>query len=204
MIRSEDWSTGDGSTLRGTVRIGSTELPMKISWSPGQEPNVISILGGQPAAIEEFRTLLTGMGDGDKVNLSFSLKYAELQSRQALVRVAYLALFNRFGYRYALSGAGACIRRVITQGDIDAARLLTPQLSDVEEERIKSPIVFSPVVAGEVIVAYLVLIRIQTSQRRHYAALLPSRVVTEDACLGVMAEVANKLSGNHLEIRVSE
>ena len=120
------------------------------------------------------------------------------------MRVAYLALFNRFGYRYALSGAGACIRSVITESDIDAARLLTPQLRDVEETRVKSPIVFSPVVAGELVVAYLVLIRIQTSQRRHYAALLPAQGVAEDACLAVLGEVSNKLNGNHLEIWVDE
>jgi hypothetical protein len=164
----------------------------------------ISILGGKPKTLEEFRAIATGMSDGDRVNLSFSFDYAELQARQALVRVAYLALFSRLGYKYVLSGAGAWVRKLITEGNIDTLRLLIRQLGNVDDIRVKSPIVFSPVANGHVIVAYLVMIRIKTSQRHYYAVLLPAPGITEDACLSVLADVINKLNGKRLEIRVDE
>jgi hypothetical protein len=203
MIRAEDWSIGDGSQLRGKVRIGNTELPMAISWATGEKPRVISILGGKPETLEEFRTMMATMGDGDKVNLSFSFDYAELQARQAFVRMAYLALFSGLGYPYVLSGAGAWVRKLLTEGNIDTLRLLVHQLRDVEETQVKSPIVFSPVADGIVIAAYLLTIRIKTSQRRYYAVLLPASGTPEEACLSVLKQVVNKL-GNHLEIRVQE
>jgi hypothetical protein len=46
MVRAQNWLDGDGSTMRGTVRIENLDLPMKLSWGKGDSPNTIAISGG--------------------------------------------------------------------------------------------------------------------------------------------------------------
>jgi hypothetical protein len=204
MIRTLDWEEGDGSSLKGTVRIGDAELPMQISWSTGEVPKTIKILGGKPKLIEEFQTMARGMGEGDIVNLTFRFDYVELKARRALVRLGYLALFAQLGYRYILSEAGAFVRRLLAEGDIDALRALTPRLGNVKEERIQHHIVVSPIGDGDVVVAHLVLIRTETLKKRHHAVLLPGTAIPEASALNVLAEVRTKLHGNRYTIRVRE
>jgi HNH endonuclease len=204
MIRTLDWAAGDGSTLKGTVQIGDAELPMEGSWSAGEEPTTIKILGGKPKLLEEFQTMARGMGEGDTVNLTFSLAYVELKARRALVRLGYLALFDQLGYQYVLSGAGECVRKLLAEGDIDALRGLTPRLSNVEEERVKPSIIVSPVEDGNVVIAHLILVRTETLQKRYHAVLLPGAAIPEANALSVLAEVRTEMHGNRFTVRVRE
>lgn len=204
MVRSLDWVAGDGSTLKGTVRIDDAELPMEISWSIGEKPKTIKIVGGPPKLLEKFQTMMSGMGHGDLVNLSFSFDYVDLNARRALVRLAYLALFTQLGYQYILSEAGVCIRNLLANGDIDALRVLTPRLIDVEEARVKRPIVISPIVDGNLVIAHLVLIRTETQKKCHHAVLLPGAAIPEASAVSVLAEVSKQLHGNRLTVQVYE
>src|SRR5579862_9444817 len=101
MIGIEDWAQGDGSELKGTVQVGGIPLPMHLTRDENGLTS-IRIVGGKPEALDRFKETMKGLGDGDSVQLNFSLDYAELPARKALVRIAYLGMFCLLGYRFVL------------------------------------------------------------------------------------------------------
>jgi hypothetical protein len=72
MVRTEDWAQGDRSELRGSVTVGGIPLPMRIS-RDANGLSTIRILGGRLDALGRFKETMTGLGDGAKVQLNFSL-----------------------------------------------------------------------------------------------------------------------------------
>jgi hypothetical protein len=200
MIRVQDWAEADGSALKGSVNVGGVELPMRISMGKDQNLSTIQILGGKQVIIEKFKEMMLGFGEGDKVNLTFSLGYAELKARQSLVRSAYLALFADLGYRLVLSDAGSFTRGILSGTDIPTIRLLTPQISNVEITNVDNPLVITPIGA----VAYLVLMRTDTLHERHHGVILPGPRVTEGEIPSTLSEIAGVLDGKQCTIQVAK
>ncbi|HEY6343314.1 MAG TPA: HNH endonuclease [Bryobacteraceae bacterium] len=198
MVQVQDWSEADGSKLKGKITVGEVELPMKISLGKEGNRNTIEILGGKQATIDTFREAVHAFETGDEVNLSFSLGYAELPARRALVRIAHLGMFSIFGYRFALSEAGAFSRRALTAGDLGMLRSLTPQISNVEVTNVENPLVITPIES----VAYLILFRTDTLRRRYHGVILPSTELAEAKIPTTLLEVAAKLDGRQCQIPV--
>jgi len=153
MVRVQDWSEADGSSLKGTVTAGDVELPMKLSLGKEGSPNTIEVPGGRQTTLDKFRETVRAFEAGDEVNLHFSLGYAELPARRGLVRIAYLGMFGLAGYRFVFSEAGAFTRRALTNGDLETLRLLSLQISNVEVTNVESPMVITPIGS----VAHLIL-----------------------------------------------
>jgi hypothetical protein len=55
MVRVQDWSEADGSSLKGTVTAGDVELPMKLSLGKEGSPNTIEVPGGRQTTLDKFR-----------------------------------------------------------------------------------------------------------------------------------------------------
>jgi hypothetical protein len=201
MIRSSNWMEGDGSTLKGTVRLGDVELPTKISWTAGDKPNFISkIPDANPAAIQEFRNRMRSMQAGDKIHVNFSLDYAESNARRALIRIGFLALFHQYDYKYALSGAAEYVRKLIRGSDPDQLWRLLPHLSDFESTVTRAPVIISAIAHDNLIVAFLIFIQIDG--KHPHAVLLPAPTVPEESVAIRLFEVMSKLPKSGISIPV--
>jgi hypothetical protein len=200
-IKVRDWSAGDGSTLMGTVSIEGVDLPMTISRGAGQEPWTISIFGGHPKVLADFQELAGSMRDGDRVQLRFSLEYNQSKSQRALLRVAYLVMFNQFGYAYALSEAGAFVRKVIEGAEAEHLWRFLPQLGTVDGGGFAEPVSISSFPDDEgVVIAHFVLIRLERKQKYYYAALIPAATLREDAVIPTLSAIGSKLDKKHCRI----
>lgn len=202
MTRSRDWLDGDGSTLKGSVRIDDAVVPMKISWGAGARPNVIRVLGGKAEMLRRFREQIEWMCEGSQVHLNFSLDYIEVNARRALVRMGYLSLFDRFGYSYALSEAATWVRKLIGGSDDDQLWRLLPQLGEVEQGGRAEQVTIVPVGDERATVAYLVVMRIDARQTRHHAVLLPAPNVPEESAMTVLSDVGSQLHEKRHSIRI--
>ena len=200
-IKVRDWSAGDGSKLVGTISIEGVDLPMTISREADKEPWMISIRGGHPKVLADFQELAGSMRDGDLVRLKFSLEYSQAKSQRALLRVAYLVVFNQFGYAYALSEAGAFVRKVIEGAEAEHLWRLLPQLGVVNGGGFAEPVTISPIENHEgALIAHFVLIRLERKQKYYYAALLPAATLREDAIITTLSAIASKIDKKHCRI----
>jgi hypothetical protein len=200
-LKVRDWSAGDGSTLMGTVGIEGVDLPMTISSGADKEPWTISILGGPPKVLTDFRELAGSMGEGDRIQVKFSLEYVPSEAQRALVRIAYLIIFNQFGYAYALSEAGAFLRKVIEGVEAEHLWMLLPQLGPVDGAGFAEPVSISTIPNDEgVVVAHFLLIRLERKQKYYYAALLPAATLHEDAIIKTLSAISSKLDKKHCRI----
>lgn len=195
MVRILDWAKGDGSELKGTVTADGVALPMRLSRDENG-CSTIRILGGKPEAIEKFRATMAQLGDGDRMQLDFSLDYAELPARKALVRIAYLGMFIMVDYRFVFSDGGVFTRNVLRSNDIETIRELTPHLSNVEVTNVDSHFVMTPIGNG----AYVNLVRTHTLQHGNYAVILPSPRIPADRIVPFISEIAKALHGRQCRI----
>jgi hypothetical protein len=195
MVRIQDWVKFDGSELKGSVTVDGVVLPMHLSRDENAH-TTIRILGGKPEAIEKFRAAMAQLEHGDNVELSFSLDYAELPARKALVRIAYLGMFTMLGYRFVFSDGGAFTRNVLRSEDIETIRTLTPHVSNVEVTNVTAHFVMTPIGPG----AYFNLVLTHTLQKGHYAVILPSPEIAADEIVPLLSEIVRVLHGRQCRI----
>jgi hypothetical protein len=202
-IKVRDWSAGDGSNLVGSVSIEGVDLPMTISRQADKEPWTISIRGGHPKVLTDFRELAGSMREGDRVRIKFSLEYSQSKSQRALLRVAYLVVFNQFGYAYALSEAGAFVRKAIEGAEAEHLWRLLPQLGPVTGGGFAKPVTISPIENNEgALIAHFVLICLERKQKYYYAALLPASTLRADAIITTLSAIASKIENKHCRIEL--
>lgn len=204
MIRAMDWQTGDGSELKGNLRVGNDELPIKISWGGGKNPTVMKIPGGKPEVLEQVQRTIRGMKEEDTFDLDVNFNYVATKAKRGLIRVAYLVLFDVFGYSYILGGAGKTLRNVIREGSIEDLKSFAFRITNVNEERVENPVVFAPVGDETGTLAYLVIIRIDAAQKTYHAVLMPVPDTPEDQVLNRLVEIGKKLHGHRYTIQIHE
>jgi hypothetical protein len=195
MIRAYDWAQSDGPPLKGTIEAPQAKLPMKISW--GAEKKVIRIQGGAADAIQNFRSYMQSMQAGSKFHLQINLNYVSGSADRALIRMAYLSLFYHFGYDYALSEAAAWVRELIGGSHAEQVWKLLPKLADVEERGRTQPVIICPVHNGEVILAFLIVFRVEGKLKLHRAALLPAMGVPRELIVTALSDLQLQLLNRH-------
>ena len=153
--------------------------------------------------LTDFRELAGSMGEGDRIQVKFSLEYAPSKAQRALVRIAYLIMFNQFGYAYVLSEAGAFLRKVLEGGEAEHLWMLLPQLGPVDGAGFTKPVSISLIPDDQgVAVAYFVLIRLERKQKYYYAALVPAANLCEDAIITTLCAISSRLDKKHCRISV--
>lgn len=199
MIDARNWADGDGSTLKGAVGIGGIEVPMTLAWGAGETLNTIAIPGAKPKTLADFQALMRSLQDGDEIHMSLSFDFIPSRAQRALVRIGYLTLFETYGYQYVLSGAGKRVRRLIDGDDADQLWQFTPELRNIEETRVTSPIIITPIGSA----AHLIIVRISAAKRTcHYAVVMPASSVSEESVPSLLSEIVTRLQGNRLAIQV--
>ena len=100
--------------LRGTVRVNEARMAMNFEWHSRN----IRIVGeasdprALDKALEEFRQCRA-----HQLNLQLCFGYNPRKMKIALLRIAYLALFHHFGYRYVCTPLLQSIRRQVSDPD---------------------------------------------------------------------------------------
>jgi hypothetical protein len=187
MIRSRD-----GTPVKGTIRHGDVELPMRLSGGVGEAPIDIRIHGGSDTALRDFSSGLAHW-DGAEFELRTNLGYVKSNADRALLRMGYLALFERFGYRYVFSEAAAFARELIDGYHSDHLRRFLPQLRNLEETGIGRAVIVFPVpIDAKRTSAYLILLCIDSVVTRHHAVLLPGPTVSGASILQVLDDVRSR------------
>ena len=200
MIDAHNWADGDGSTLKGRFGIDGIEVPMKLTWGAGDSPNTIAIPGASGTTLADLKARMSTLGDGDQLKIHLNFDYIPSRAQRALVRIAYLTLFQTCGYQYVLSEAGKRIRSLIDGHDDAQLRQFTPELRDIEETSITNPVIITPIGT----IAHLIIVRIAAAKRTcHYGVLLPSSSVPAERIASVLSEVMTGLHGNEVAIKVS-
>src|SRR6185312_3900388 len=193
MIDARNWEDGDGSVLKGTIEMAGIELPMKIAWGAGIDPNVISIPGANAEALADFKDLMNRVPPSPEFQIKWNYNYIPCRVQRALVRIGYLSLFETLGYEYVLSGAAKYIRDLIAGEHTDQLWQFTPQIRVMEDKGRKGSIIHWRVGS----LAHLLIVCIKALKRTcYYAVLMPSNSVAEESVLNSLAQALSLLQRN--------
>ena len=147
-----------------------------------------------PAGVDAIPSLLF---DGAKLNFTFKLGFVPEKYWRAILRVAYLAAFWRFGYAYVLSEGAAQVRRVL-DGESPPSEVILEAYPDAE---LPLPALVNTIDITETGSLLLVLLRFRASSTRWIAVLLPG----ESGCAWhVLANVAAYPPSLLLRLRLGE
>jgi hypothetical protein len=107
----------------------------------------------------------------ETLDLNLSLGYVPGRAYLGLLRIAYLTMFKRLGYRYILSPAAGVIRRLISEFKRPAPELgrIVAELTRISPVPTK-PVLCVPVPSANVVI---VMMKFVTNRERHYATLMP-------------------------------
>jgi hypothetical protein len=153
-------------------------------------PSEIGIVGkaSNPAGVQAIPEMLY---DGAELSFTVNLQFVPVQYWSAVMRVGYLALFQRLGYRYAFSEGAAQVRRVL-DGEAPPQGIV---LQAFPNHELPSPLLILPSQL-QTVSFYIVVMRLQSEVTRHLAVLLPG----ENGCdwdVLVRMAVAVKRFGAH-------
>lgn len=170
-MRLRQFAAGTGPRQSGYVRVDDLHLP--IWWSRSAEGEVLEIKGGPPIVLEAFGRHLQAMREGDTFNLTIKTGIVANRVRRAMVRIAYLAIFESLGYHYVLSDAGHFVRSVLAGEHEEVLALMTPVMEDFDTRQKLERMVVVPIGGPEGIVARGVLVPLGDSSEDRRVVFLP-------------------------------
>ena len=180
--------------LQGSIEVGGVKVPTDIDWKVSvQGTTTFRLRRFSPAAHEAIRQSMT-TGNLKTVGVSLSFDYIPGRAYLGVLRVAYLAIFKEWGYRYILSPAAQVIRKMLGQFEnpppqID--RLIVPV-----GRATPPPTEPWQLFAVEGGTAVMVVITLHADTKRQYAAFMPSPAVPPDEVLDILSEAARKTAEN--------
>jgi len=174
------------------------------------DPMTIRIRGAKPAALEEIKAALSG-NQVRELKANMHLGYSDGRFRLALVRAAYLTLFETFGYRYVLSEEVRHFWTTLCAANDDdlhaMIKSLTASIGQMSPE-LPTPVCVFPISAEDSPensppVAYFVVLKL-TNKARHYGAILPSEYVVTDNVFEMLHAISAALAARplHLSVRI--
>ncbi len=203
-MKAEDAFEARSGSLRGRVSVEGIQVPMDFHPKTGLagDPNLIRVRNFDPAALANLRAdMAAGV---KKLSLTLSLGYVPSRLRLAIARVAYLSLFQTFGYRYILSGAAQEIRKRLQRIDAPDERLFRlatriPHLDNMPIS-VNVPVGIIPLEGKAEVPGLLVLIWLQRRKTRCVAALMPTSQQNPATVFDDLWALAQGLSGKRLTV----
>lgn len=196
--RVKDALKGHG-TLKTTLNINGHELAANLEW--GSDFKNFRVVGkatnpaASKASLEEFKA-----GKVSEVNFTVNFDYVRNNFNTAVLRAAYLILFNYFGYKYARHDIVQIVRRRIADRS-----LLHPNLSSLvlEARNFRPPVDNQHfVVGGDVngVDFFLVIIRVRRKTTTYLGAYMPVPVPRCNEFFDLMELTAREHNGGKLTI----
>ena len=130
--------------------------------------------------LQEYREMLAIFTTGSEFTIRVNFAYNGNYAARGLIRIAYLTLFHRYGYRYILTVAGERIRNLITNGNPDESKICAFRIENVEEATNPQPLRIVSINAEGGKPALLVLIRLKTAQVSYHGLLMPGPDLMND------------------------
>ena len=190
-------------TLPTVLDVNGKRLVANLEWRDGQKRFVIVGKASDPEAVASVQADFSN-GNVSGFNCTIFYEYAKEQFYASILRSAYLALFDRFGYGYVKSEVVQSIRRKIcdrTQTIPDLGCLI------VELRNLKMPyeashyIVRCRVKSAE---CFLVVIRVRKSTTTYLGAYLPNTLLPIERFQEVLEELKAEGDGKTTKISVSD
>ena len=202
MIEARKWASGnDSKQLKGKLGIGSVEVPVKILWGAGDSPCTMAIPGASFEKLDRLNAFLHSVEQGDLLKFSVDLNYIPSRTQRALVRIAYLSLFETCGYGYVLSSAGVFVRSLIDGHHDDDLALFMLALHSDDDKAIGNPIVTIPIGT----LGYLVIVRIDAVKPAlHLGVTMPFAHLKEDRLRSALSDLLDVFDGKQFRISVPE
>jgi len=172
MLRCQDSLSGIGSyPVPGWIDVEGTRLPVDMSLSSGTSE--VSFVGRpfNPHAVAKVSDALRNK-TADSIGVTLNAGFIPNRANVALVRIAYLAMFQRGGYRYILSPAVDLIRRSIARFEDPPDELSYPMVIGFRNV-LPQPPKRLQIHCVEEGAAYSVLIVLTADAPRYFVVIMP-------------------------------
>ena len=195
----KDTFKGHG-TLPVEMNVAGNRVVANLEWKEGHKNFVIVEAGSDPRAIAAINNELAA-GIVPQIDFTIFYKYATNNFNTAVLRSAYLVLFDRFGYDYVRHEIVQAIRRRICDLSI-----IQPDLSsliiELKSDAIKldgSHFIVRRRVSG--IDCFLVIIRVRKATTTYLGAFMPNASHPIDQFEALMEQYKQQNNGKSLTIR---
>jgi hypothetical protein len=189
MLRVEDSLAGIGTKpIRGRLHIEGITVPTDIHWKVSTGGTMAFHLRPyDPAKHESIRRLMAS-GDVKSLNVTLRGDYIPARASLAVLRIAYLIMFEEFGYSYILSPAAGVIRSVFTQYANPPAQVhpLSIQVLTATPAPVEPWQLF--LLDGGV--GVMVVITLRTDAKHQFVTFMPSPGIAADSVYEVLCDAA--------------
>jgi hypothetical protein len=177
--------------LKGRIEVAGMPVPADVDWRAHRhEMTQFRLRQFNPVVHDAIRESLRTQSV-DTIDVHFSFDYIPYRTDIGVLRIAYLAAFRVWGYRYILSPAVQVVRNVINDFESVSEQVLEivgqiREISPVPQE----PVQFLWFAEGPAIMA---VIRLQAVTRRHYATFLPIPGVPPEEVFDILLGTARNV-----------
>jgi len=167
-------------------------VPTDIDWKASVgKLTTFALRRFKPAVHEAIRGHMTS-GNVKTINVTLSFDFIPGRADIALLRIAYLAMFREYGYRYTLSPAASVIREII-----NSFQKCPPEMGQLvgqvrsEPERFGKRLQLLKIQGG---VAIMVVMPLVTETTRYYAAFMPSPELPPESVIAILCNAAKSVT----------
>ncbi len=149
----------------------------------------MSVRPFNPAVVTNVKETL-GKQSVESIGVTLNMDYIPMRANLALFRIAYLAMFQRGGYRYILSPAADVIRTRILDFESKSNELCYPLVAEIRNisPRPTKSLQVHWIKEG---LAVSVLIRFKSIYERYYSVTMPDPRLNPDKVLNSLLEAGN-------------
>ncbi len=177
------------AAVRGRLRIAGHDAAVNVAW--GQSPRKLDLVAqashpNSPGKIKE------ALEQGHReFTLDLSFRYNPIRFQVGLLRAAYLALFQQFGYHYAKTEFAQRVRRRVSEGDFSQSGIEDGLVGQVThfQAPVDEPCLIVEGVLNELEI-FSVVIRLRGELQVHYFVLLPVPSCAIDNFLRTVRELS--------------
>lgn len=174
--RLRDQASAEGKLkIRMSLKIKDVSVNCNIKWSP--DPNEIIVMEAigkscNPAYLERAKHYFNE-GEIEEISMTIREESIGFRYRIALLKIAYLGLFNLYGYKYILHPSVARIRDQINNYSRKQDFLDSVTWSIDPSQNLPAPFMYIPECKIMRSPCHLVLIRLEGEVVRHEAVFMP-------------------------------
>ncbi|MGA7235037.1 MAG: HNH endonuclease [Bryobacteraceae bacterium] len=175
--------------LKGRIEVAGMTVPADIDWRAHRHDTTQFQLRRFDPAVHAAIKQSFRDGNVDNINVHFSFGYIPYRTDIAILRIAYLASFRNWGYRFILTPAIQLMRNLIN--DFETVNDRVPEI--VGEIRDISPIPPEPIQFLRFEEAIMAVITLRAVTERYYATLLPFPGAPPEDVLNILVRGAHNI-----------
>ncbi len=175
--------------LKGRIEVAGMAVPADVDWRAHRHDTTQFRLRQFDPAVHAAIQQSLRDGNVDNINVHFSFGYIPYRTDMAILRIAYLACFRNWGYRFILTPAIQVVRNLIN--DFENVNEQVPEI--VGEIRDISPVPLEPIQFLRFEEAIMAVITLRAATERYYATLLPFPGTPPEDVLNMLVRAARNV-----------